>query len=34
MIHPEQTRKGLETPYIGYLLGVASFVLENGGDKD
>jgi (p)ppGpp synthase/HD superfamily hydrolase len=33
-IHAEQTRKGTETPYIGHLLGVASLVLENGGDED
>ncbi len=33
-IHAEQTRKGAETPYIGHLLGVASLVLENGGDED
>jgi GTP pyrophosphokinase len=33
-IHAAQTRKGSETPYIGHLLGVASIVLENGGDED
>lgn len=33
-IHATQTRKGAETPYIGHLLGVASLVLENGGDED
>ncbi len=33
-IHADQTRKGSETPYIGHLLGVASLVLENGGDED
>ena len=33
-IHAEQTRKGAETPYISHLLGVASLVLEFGGDQD
>ena len=33
-IHADQTRKGAETPYIGHLLGVASLVLEHGGDED
>jgi (p)ppGpp synthase/HD superfamily hydrolase len=33
-IHAEQTRKGAETPYIGHLLGVASLVLEHGGDEE
>ncbi len=33
-IHADQIRKGAETPYIGHLLGVASLVLENGGDED
>jgi GTP pyrophosphokinase len=32
-IHAAQTRKGAETPYIGHLLGVASLVLEHGGDE-
>ncbi len=31
-IHADQIRKGAETPYIGHLLGVASLVLESGGD--
>jgi (p)ppGpp synthase/HD superfamily hydrolase len=33
-IHADQTRKGAETPYIGHLLGVASLVLEHGGDEE
>lgn len=32
--HREQTRKGSSTPYIGHLMGVASIVLEDGGDED
>jgi GTP pyrophosphokinase len=33
-IHAEQLRKGSDTPYISHLLGVASLVLEFGGDED
>jgi (p)ppGpp synthase/HD superfamily hydrolase len=33
-IHAEQRRKGSETPYIAHLLGVASLVLEAGGDEE
>ena len=33
-IHAAQTRKGSDTPYISHLLGVASLVLEHGGDED
>lgn len=33
-IHSEQTRKGSGTPYISHLLGVASLVLEHGGDEE
>ena len=33
-LHARQKRKGTERPYIGHLLGVASLVLENGGDED
>ncbi|MGH7086643.1 MAG: HD domain-containing protein [Acetobacteraceae bacterium] len=33
-IHADQERKGAGTPYIGHLLGVASLVLEHGGDED
>ena len=33
-IHADQVRKGADTPYIGHLLGVASLVLEHGGDEE
>jgi (p)ppGpp synthase/HD superfamily hydrolase len=33
-IHARQTRKGSGTPYIAHLLGVASIVLEHGGDEE
>ena len=33
-LHRTQPRKGRDIPYIGHLLGVASLVLENGGDED
>ncbi len=33
-IHSAQVRKGANTPYIGHLLGVASLVLESGGDEE
>jgi (p)ppGpp synthase/HD superfamily hydrolase len=33
-IHAGQVRKGTGTPYIAHLLGVASTVLELGGDED
>lgn len=33
-LHGEQTRKGSDTPYISHLLGVASLVLEHGGDEE
>lgn len=32
--HRCQNRKGTELPYISHLLGVASLVLEDGGDED
>lgn len=32
--HANQTRKQSEVPYIAHLLGVASLVLEDGGDED
>jgi (p)ppGpp synthase/HD superfamily hydrolase len=32
--HREQARKGGPTPYVAHLLGVASLVLEHGGDED
>ncbi len=33
-IHARQTRKGSGIPYIAHLLGVASLVLEHGGDEE
>jgi (p)ppGpp synthase/HD superfamily hydrolase len=33
-LHSQQRRKGSQTPYIAHLLGVASLVLEDGGDED
>lgn len=33
-IHRKQRRKGGDLPYAGHLLGVASIVLEEGGDED
>lgn len=33
-LHRHQPRKGRDIPYVGHLLGVASLVLENGGDED
>ena len=32
--HGGQTRKGGDIPYVSHLLGVASLVLEAGGDED
>ena len=32
--HDGQLRKGTEIPYIAHLLGVASLVLEDGGNED
>jgi (p)ppGpp synthase/HD superfamily hydrolase len=32
--HGAQKRKGAETPYFGHLLGVASLVVDEGGDED
>src|SRR5438552_9523955 len=32
--HGGQTRKGTDVPYIAHLMGVASLVLEAGGDED
>jgi HD domain/Cyclic-phosphate processing Receiver domain len=32
--HEQQRRKGSDIPYIAHLLGVASLVLEDGGDED
>jgi (p)ppGpp synthase/HD superfamily hydrolase len=33
-LHSRQRRKGTAIPYVSHLLGVASLVLENGGDED
>ena len=33
-VHAEQKRKGTEAPYIGHLMGVASIVLDAGGNED
>ncbi len=33
-LHADQQRKGGHTPYIGHLLGVASQVIEMGGNED
>ena len=33
-LHQEQKRKGGNIPYVAHLIGVASIVLEHGGDED
>ena len=33
-VHAEQVRKGSNAPYVSHLFGVASLVLEHGGDED
>jgi len=33
-LHRVQPRKGRDIPYVGHLLGVASLVLEAGGDEE
>jgi len=33
-VHQSQCRKGTSVPYIAHLLGVASLVLDDGGDED
>lgn len=33
-LHAKQTRKRTDRPYIGHLLGVASIVIEYGGNED
>ncbi|MBI1873358.1 MAG: HD domain-containing protein [Acidobacteria bacterium] len=33
-LHGTQRRKGSDVPYISHLLGVASLVLDDGGDED
>ena len=32
--HAQQMRKGTDTPYVSHLMGVASLVLEHGGDEE
>ena len=34
VVHASQVRKGTRIPYIAHLMGVASLVLEQGGDED
>jgi (p)ppGpp synthase/HD superfamily hydrolase len=31
-LHSNQSRKRTPTPYLGHLLGVASIVIDSGGD--
>jgi (p)ppGpp synthase/HD superfamily hydrolase len=33
-LYANQTRKGTDEPYIGHLLGVASLVLQHGGNEN
>ena len=33
-LHEAQRRKGGNIPYVAHLIGVASIVLEHGGDED
>ena len=33
-LHATQQRKGLDTPYLSHLMGVASLAIEYGGDED
>ncbi|HVA38947.1 MAG TPA: HD domain-containing protein [Candidatus Dormibacteraeota bacterium] len=33
-VHRNQLRKGTEVPYVGHLLGVASIVIDSGGNED
>jgi (p)ppGpp synthase/HD superfamily hydrolase len=33
-VHADQTRKGTGTPYLAHLMGVASIVLDDGGNED
>ena len=32
--HRTQSRKGVPTPYVGHLLGVAALIIDAGGDED
>jgi len=33
-IHGDQARKGVDTPYLGHILGVTSLVIDYGGNED
>lgn len=33
-VHADQTRKGTTAPYVAHLMGVASIVLDDGGNED
>lgn len=33
-LHRDQVRKGTEIPYVAHLMGVASLVVDDGGDED
>jgi hypothetical protein len=33
-LHGDQVRKGTEIPYVSHLMGVASLVIDDGGDED
>lgn len=33
-VHASQTRKGGDIPYLGHLIGVASIVIDDGGNED
>ena len=33
-LHADQKRKGVGSPYLSHLLGVASYVIEYGGSED
>jgi len=33
-IHGDQSRKGVNTPYLGHILGVTSLVIDYGGNED
>jgi (p)ppGpp synthase/HD superfamily hydrolase len=33
-VHADQTRKGTGAPFVGHLMGVASIVLDDGGNED
>ena len=33
-VHGTQTKKGTSIPYLAHLMGVASIVLDDGGDEN